>query len=141
MGELTEMLELVPAIRGGNIAAGGTGVMLAVRIYRALGGPWPTKPWIGKIIVGVLSLTSALLIGFLVGGPAGGVAAIIMEAVGVAFTAVTGHKLTQGIGAAVREPVPYQPSPFRDAGSVLIPPPVASEIISRRRAEKAKEDG
>lgn len=141
MEAFSELIALWPQLKAGEMTAAGGAVMLLVRIYRAFGGPWPGpgKKWIAQLVIGLVSFVSALLLGGFLGPVGWGAAAI--QAAMIAVTAVTGHKVTAGLGKAVRTPQPYTPSPFRDASSLLVPPPVLrpDEILERnRRAGKGE---
>ena len=115
MESLAELISIFPEIKAGRIGAVGTAIMLGVRIYRAFGGPWPDQKhrWIARLSIAAVSLLVSLLIGVFVGGAAWPVA--IMEAFAVFGTALAANAATKTAGAMIKEEVPFQASPFRDA--------------------------
>lgn len=130
MQEIADLFNLIPALKTGQMGAAGALIMLVVRIYRMIpGAPWPKEKWqwVVQLVVFILSFVASMLVGALAGGIGWGAAAA--AAFGVAATAITGHEVTKSLGAALRAPVPkgYVPSPFRDAASLVLPPPTLKD--------------
>lgn len=111
------MLEQMDPIEG--LGSGGV-VMAAIRAWRAMGGKWPKSKLGQQAIVLALSIVPAAFFGSF--GPVG-ILGAIGSILNVFGSAVVSDQVTKSLGESVRRPIPYQASPYRSMGSLLIPPP------------------
>lgn len=120
---ISNLLEAVNSLRAGSVVGVGGILMVVVRFYRMMGGPWPSEKWswLVALVTFLVGLLGALFTGVFGFGLSWGSA--LLAALGVAVNAAGLHSVTKSVGNALPPQKAPVESPFRKAASLLLPPP------------------